>query len=93
MRTERALQAYFLKQARKLGMLAYKTDAAGVRGFPDVTLVHAGRAYFIELKTPAGTGKLSLNQIKMHSDFCRVGMAVAVLDSKAGCDAFLLSIA
>jgi VRR-NUC domain len=49
----------------------------GVRaGTPDLILIHAGRTFGLELKSPAG--RLSQTQIAAHEEMRRAGAEVAV---------------
>lgn len=52
----------------------------GVRvGRPDITIYHAGRAYFVELKAP--DGDVSGVQIVTHASIRRAGCSVAIVRS------------
>ena len=54
--------------------------AMGLRaGVPDLFLIHGGRAYFIELKTP--TGRISTAQMVAHDAIERAGATVAICRS------------
>ena len=69
MRTESDLQAYFINKCRHEGLLAYKLVCVGSRGFPDVLVIDPrGGSHYIELKTPAGGGKLSVHQLKVMAE-------------------------
>jgi len=90
MRTERALQAYFIKECKKIGWLARKTETPGHRGWPDVTVIKpGGEVWFIEFKSPTGRGVLSPHQIKTLADLGVLGANVLVLESKEEVDRFI----
>lgn len=63
MKTEKDLQNYLRKECIKRGVLYYKVQAVSQRGFPDCFLAYDGKTLLVELKSPAGTGRLSPLQI------------------------------
>ena len=62
MKTERQLQNYIINRIRVLGGLCHKMESRSSRGWPDLICIYNGRCAFVEVKTPAGTGKLSALQ-------------------------------
>ena len=68
--------------------IAQRLVPQGVRaGVPDLCIVHAGRALFVELKTP--TGALSASQRQMHARLHVAGAAVHVCRSVPQVEAVL----
>lgn len=78
---ETGLQGKIMKLARGLGVLAYKIDAAGRRGIPDLLLVVEGAVFFIEVKSPKKTGKVSPIQAYRHKELQALGADVYTVDS------------
>jgi len=77
---ERDIEQYFIKQAKKHGLLQYKFSSPAVRSVPDRLLIHNGITQFIEFKAP---GKLPTE--KQYAEFYKIrakGAAVWVIDSK-----------
>lgn len=67
----------------------WQMRAAGmVAGIPDRCFVHAGRAYFAEVKGPRG--RLSDAQVGMHERLRRAGCPVVVVRSVEELEAALL---
>ncbi len=90
MLTESGLQGYFIKKCRQRGLLAYKLVCVGRRGFPDVLVVDpAGGSHYIELKSPTGDGRLSVQQIKIHRELLEQNANVYIIDSKEKASAFV----
>ena len=89
MTTEANLQAYLKKQAHNNSVLFFKLTAVGQVGFPDVMLAYKGRAWFVELKSPTGNGKLSPRQLHMISVLKYEGLTVEVAQSKDECDSII----
>ena len=80
---EKTYQTWCINTAIARGILAYKVEAAGRSGFPDVLLVGAGGVIvFVELKSPRGTGRLSALQLRTINELDRQGADVYVCDSK-----------
>lgn len=86
MKTEKDLQNYLKKECTKRGVLFYKTEAIGQRGFPDCFLAKKGRTLLVELKSPAGTGTLSALQIATINRLVKEGVWVEVISSKEEAD-------
>lgn len=82
---EYALQRKLKKLAEDAGVLFYKMEAKGKRGFPDVLLLANGRSVYIELKSPKGTGKLSALQTRRIEEMKAAGADVRVIDNLEGC--------
>lgn len=90
--SEKNLQDFLLKKCKKFNILAYKTEAKGCRGFPDVTVCHDGAVYFIELKNPNGKGRLSVQQIDLITEMKKRGIKVHVYNSKEHVEQFIDSL-
>jgi hypothetical protein len=81
MPTEALLSKQCVKYARILGVLVWKTEAVGRRGFPDLTLLfHDGHVMFVELKHPNGKGTLSALQEKTITEMREHNADVYVID-------------
>ena len=89
MKTEKDLQKYLKKQCKKNGVFFAKLESRSGRGFPDCILVFDTRVVFIELKSPAGTGRLSELQRRCHSSMSSAGADVRVMDSVARVDGII----
>jgi hypothetical protein len=85
MKTEAGLQLYLFRQAKMHQIFCRKMEASGRRGFPDVLLIN-DRVVFVELKTPAGTGRLSALQKREIDLLRRAGADVRVIDTVEGVD-------
>ena len=85
MKTEDHLKGYLFRQAKRHIIFCRKMQATGRRGFPDVMLVN-DRVVFIELKTPAGTGRLAALQIVEIRLLRRAGADVRIIDTKEAVD-------
>lgn len=91
MQTEKQLQVYCKKTAKKRGVLAYKTQFQNKRGCPDLLLVFPGNGLtaWVELKTPAGTGALSPLQEREIRILQEQGALVYVISQPEEFDAIL----
>lgn len=89
MKTEKQLQNYTKKQAKKHGIGYYKLQCVGQTGFPDVLLTYCGFCVFIELKTPAGTGKLSARQGYILNQLTNQGIENYVIDQPEQIDTLI----
>ena len=85
MKTEAHLQAYLFRQAKMHQIFCRKMQASGRRGFPDVLLIN-DRVVFVELKTPAGTGRLSALQKREIELLRHAGADVRVISTKEEAD-------
>jgi len=92
MKTERALQDYLRHRAKSLGMTFDKLESRSRQGFPDALIVYKGVVMFVELKTPAGTGKVSPAQQRVMTDLHEHGANVRLVDSKELADQVLQEI-
>ena len=92
MKTEAHLQGYLFRQAKRHKIFCRKMQATGRRGFPDVMLVN-DRVVFVELKTPAGTGRLSALQKREIELLRHAGADVRIIDTKEGVDDLINEIA
>lgn len=61
-KTESALQKHLKRWCERYGIACYKFASPSRRGVPDLILIYKGRVVFVELKSPAKTGKLSTLQ-------------------------------
>ena len=89
MKTEKALQNYLFRQAKAVGIYCRKMAAVGRRGFPDVLLAFGGVVVFVELKTPAGTGRLSAGQVYEIRALRACGLRVVIIQTKEEVDAVI----
>jgi hypothetical protein len=64
--SEAALERWFAGRCKKLGVYCRKTVSPGHRGFPDRLIAYRGKLALVELKNPAGTGRLSMHQRLEH---------------------------
>lgn len=78
--TEAALQQRITKYARRHGVFARKIVAVNYRGFPDLFMAYGGDSWFIELKNPFKTGKLSRLQEVCIAEMRAAGLQVYVID-------------
>lgn len=92
MESERDLQRYTFKEAKRLNIGAYKMHCEGQAGFPDVLLVYQGEAVFIELKSPSGRGVLSPLQKVTIAALTNKGMKVYVADSAETIDLIIAQL-
>ena len=92
MKTEKQLQDYMKKEANKHHVGFYKLECVGQTGFPDVMLVYKGYVVFVELKSPAGTGRISPRQELMIDRLRYQGVPVYVCDNKELADEIIESI-
>lgn len=76
--TEAQLQRKVTDYARKRGVFARKLVAVNYNGFPDVFMAYQGEAWFLELKTPKKTGRLSALQEITIEDMRDQGLHVYV---------------
>ena len=87
---ERDIEQYFIKQAKKNGLLQYKFTSPAARSVPDRLLIHKGITQFIEFKAP---GKLPTE--KQYAEFYKIrakGAKVWVIDSFDGVDKCIAEI-
>ena len=92
MQNERQLQEYTKKQAKINGTGFYKLACVGRTGFPDVLLTFDGRAVFIELKSPANTGKVSPRQKLIAYELISKGQEYHVIQNTNGIDAIITNL-
>lgn len=83
MATEKNLQEYIKKMLQVNGFLVYKVSGTAHRGIPDLMCIsHRGDVFFIEVKSPRKTGRLSpLQKLLIHQWRAR-GVVVYVIDDK-----------
>lgn len=80
---EAQLQRILIERCRGYGVLAFKMECKGRRGFPDLLLLHNGVSVFIEVKNPKGTGRLSAWQKKTIKLLTENGAHAYVIESEA----------
>lgn len=85
---ERDIEAFFVKEAKKLGMLPIKFTSPVQRSLPDRVVLMKGRVRFIEFKAPGA--KPTPAQAALHETFLALGHPVAVIDSREGVTAWLV---
>lgn len=93
MKTEQALQTYLRRKVIDLGASFDKVESRTRRGFPDVMVAFKGRVIFCELKSPAGTGRLSELQKRCIKSLREQGLNVYVIDSKEKADSLIEMLA
>jgi Holliday junction resolvase len=81
MATEKTLQAYFVKKLKDMGGISYKFDSSSRRGVPDLICIYKASVFFVEVKNPKGTGRLTPLQKHEISKLRLNGATVYVLDS------------
>ena len=91
MESERALQGYLFRRAKKHGIYCRKMRAEGQTGFPDVLLAHDGIVMFVELKSPTGKGRLSARQKRELQRLRDAGLSAVVVYDTAGVDLVIQS--
>lgn len=80
---ERDIEAFFVKEAKKLGMLPIKFTSPVQRSLPDrLVLLPKGGVRFIEFKAPGA--KPTPAQAALHETFRALGHPVDVIDSREG---------
>ena len=89
---EKQIEAYLVKQVKKLGGIAYKFVSPGHNGVPDrLVCLPEGIAAFLELKTPGK--KSTMQQLREQNYLLQLGCRVfADVDSKAAVDGVLASL-
>ena len=80
--TEKSFQDWCIKWARIHGVLVYKVEAIGKRGFPDLVMVAGGRVTFVELKNPNGAGRVSPLQKRTIQELRENGASVYICASR-----------
>jgi hypothetical protein len=86
LKTEKHLQDYIMDECKRLDVLCHKMESRSCRGWPDLVLIYGGRVVFVEVKSPAGTGRLSALQIHTINDITLHGGRAAVVESKHEAD-------
>ena len=92
MKTEKDLQSYLRRQCKRHTISFDKVESKSRRGFPDCFLVYEGQVVLVELKTPAGTGRLSDSQKRVIADLTAHGVVVFIADSISSVDRIIQSI-
>lgn len=98
MKTEKQLQNYLKEQCKEHRLLFYKFASPARRGVPDVMIIHQinetklpdvhipAKVRFVELKSPAGTGRLHALQCHEISMMRDAGVPVHVISTKEEVD-------
>ena len=91
MRLERQLQEYIMKSFKAADILVYKFSSPGRVGVPDLVCIPKGQpAFFIEVKSPSGKGRLSQLQRAVIRRIEAQGCEVLVIGTKAEADAVIM---
>lgn len=77
---EKQIEQKLNAEVKKLGALTYKWIST-VTGVPDRIVIHKGKVYFVELKTPQGV--LSQRQVVVFADLMAQGTPVTVIRSES----------
>lgn len=93
MRTEKQLQNYIRQRALRLGATFDKVESRSRAGFPDCFIARNGGVWLVEVKSPAGTGRVSPHQERCMADLTAHGVNVFVIDSVELADSFLEMVA
>lgn len=77
---EKDIQKQLIGFCKRKGFLAFKTESASTRGFPDLLVIEPnGKISLVEVKTP--TGKLSQHQIDLHKTLKEFKVSVLTVTS------------
>lgn len=87
MLSEKHLEKKLKKEVKNLKGLALKFVSPGFNGVPDRLVLRAGRAWFVEVKSPGK--KPSILQLLVHGILLRVGFKVWIVDSEESLENFL----
>jgi hypothetical protein len=82
MSTEKALQGWMRNKLLEHDVVCYKFSSPGNAGVPDLLCLHKGRAFFIEVKSPKGTGRLTVLQLAQIKRIQFQGIEVYVVSNK-----------
>jgi len=77
--TEAALLREAKKLAKQLNIGCYRVQLIALRGMPDLLIVDRTLTYFLELKTPAGTGTVSPQQRVIIAELIDYGAVVYIV--------------
>jgi len=87
MATEKTLQVYTVKKCTSYGMLVYKFSSPSRAGVPDLLVVRPdGVCFFIEVKHPNKTGRLSVKQLHEIERLKNNNVQVYIVNSREGAD-------
>lgn len=92
MKTESQLQNYLKREAKKAGIGCDKLESRSRRGWPDCILYKDGAVMLVELKSPAGTGRLTALQDHCIKNLRKQGLDVRVVSNKEEVDAALIAM-
>lgn len=91
--TEAGLEIYLKREAALLDIECYKFVSPARRGVPDDILVaYPSLVFFVELKSPKGTGKTSKLQIRELRRLHALGCKTYIIDSTDAVDTVLLHL-
>ncbi len=87
MRLERQLQEYIMRSFKEADILVYKFTSPGRVGVPDLVCIPRNQpAFFVEVKSPSGKGRLSQLQRAVIRRIEGQGCEVLVIGSKQEAD-------
>jgi hypothetical protein len=92
MKTEKHLQDYLRRQCISAGMSFDKVESRSRAGFPDCFIAYEGIVVLVELKSPAGTGKVSALQKACIASLKDHGCWVEIIDSAEGVNGLIWRI-
>ena len=92
MKTEKQLQDYIIKECKKRDILCHKLESRTSRGWPDLILMGNGVTIFVEVKSPSGTGELSVLQCRTLADIQDHGGWSEVVADKEEADVLVRAV-
>ena len=91
MRLERQLQEYIMRSFKEADILVYKFTSPGRVGVPDLVCIPRNQpAFFVEVKSPSGKGRLSQLQHAVIRKIEAQGCEVLVIGTKAEADEVIM---
>lgn len=84
---ERVIEQYLYKQCKEIGAMCIKQEARYNIGIPDRLVIYSGLCVFVEVKRPGGVP--TPKQFLFHDKLEKIGMKVAVIDTKEKVDIFI----
>ena len=88
---ETVVEAYFVKEVKKYGGIAYKFTSPARRSVPDrIVVLNGGITHFVELKTIGG--KVSSGQRREIARLRDLGHTVYVIWTKEGVNKYIRSL-
>lgn len=92
MKTEKDLYNYIKRECKKKLIGCYKLHCESKNGWPDIFLIYKGQIVLAELKSPAGTGRISPAQKIMLGQLMLHGAEVYIVESKKDADVVIAKI-